>query len=308
MAITFLQGTLNPASTQKAKDLRQAWVAAFTGITGWTIVDDGYVNGTSERAVLVNSAGFALMLWHSTNYSTLALNIVFGQSYDSGTHTMNNIGLGGVFATAKTINATGFSGVSYNPTGANTIDIIHATKTITPTASQTNWAASIDSTYAILSFKDGSATSGKAMYVGEYNNLMLNTALTNVYPYGVLFSDGTRGINLNSSGNGSITLQAVEYSPITFSMNHAGAPASIGFADIYGLYPDLARVAPVFVARRQKNPNGISANTYGWLQGTLKSVYYAHPSNANWGDTVTIDSKTYYYSGGLYQTAWWVER
>lgn len=308
MAITFLQGTLNPASTQKAKDLRQAWVAAFTGITGWSIVDDGYVNGTSERAVLVNNAGFAIMLWHSTTYSTLALNIVFGQSYDSGTHTMNNIGLGWNGATSYTLNATGFSGLTFNPTGANNISSIHSTKTIVPTASQTNWAASINSTYAILSFKDGSATSGKAMYVGEYNNFMTNPALTNVYPYGVLFSDGTRGINLNSSGNGGITAGANTFSPVTFSMNHAGAPASVGYADIYGLYPDLARVAPVFVAKQQTNPNGISANTYGWLQGTLKSIYYAHPSNANWGDTVTIDTKTYYYSGGLYQTAWWVER
>ena len=95
MAIAFTKGTLNPASTSLARDIRNAWVSAFTGQPNWTVLDNGYVNGTIERTVITNSNGFSIMLANSTTLTDTRLFVYIGRTYDTINHILKRIAFTG---------------------------------------------------------------------------------------------------------------------------------------------------------------------------------------------------------------------
>lgn len=306
MAITFLNGTLNPASTQKARDVRQAWASAFSGISGWTLVDHNYVNGTIERSVLVNSAGFVLGIANSTTLTTLDVDIWFAQSYTAATHTFNNVGFGDN-TSAYTSNASGFSGVNENPSTLQGGVNIRGIYSFTATASQTAWTAHIESDHAIVSFKDGSAVIGRALYFGRFDSLVTNTILTDTYNFCMIANTGTSnrytGSILHSLGNES---QSTQHAIEVFTPAYTSPVATLSYADKYSATPTLGTAAPVYITRKD-NPTtaaatpvlNTTASTNGWLRGKLKNVVASNATGALYGDILVVGTKQYYYVGGI---------
>jgi len=311
MAITFLNGTLNPASTQKARDIRQAWASAFSGVSGWTLVDHNYVNGTVERSVLVNSSGFAIGIINSTTLTDLNIQFLFSQSYNSTTHTFDNLGFGRSGATAFSSDATGFSGVSYNPSALGST--VSGTPTplgpyqIVATTSQTAWTAHIESDHAIVSFKDGTANIGKYAYFGRFDSLVANTSLgTDTYNFFMCVShpssSSTTGAILHSIGNET---QSIVQGYNAFTPNYTSPVATLSYADKYSATPTLGTAAPIYIARTtditygDTPVMGTTSSTNGWLRGKLKNVVASNATGALYGDILVVGTKQYYYVGGL---------
>lgn len=322
MAITLLQGTFAGASTTKARDLRQAWVGAFSGLTGWNILDHDYVNGTSERSVITNDAGFALMIYNSTTTSDLRLRIAFGRTYNDTTHVLSDLAFFNfaVFPSNVTSNANSLSGQTFNPTAitSNPNDV-HGTKEVNATAGQSDWTVHVseDINAAILTMNDGTTNIGKAIYFGEYENLINNPALTTTYPFAcsiVSSENYTASGIIETVGNPSTTLTFNRFSTRNFYIEQVGAPATAGFADYYSLTPTESRVSPIYFARENKSPVGIDANLYGHIIGKYKHIIHARSDGANWGQTVEVDGKIYMLAGkkninnNTWQSeTWWVE-
>lgn len=300
MAITQVLGTLNPSSSTKARDIRQAFATAFSGIAGWTLLDHNYINGTSERSVLVNDNGFAFMIYNSTTTSTLTVSFAMGQSYNDSTHVMTNPAIG---AGTITTTATGFSGQTFNPTAVTSSPGSHGVKSYNATANQTDWSAHIDSNYAVLSFKDGTTTNGKALYVGAVDTLIENPSITDGHPYVMTFNDTNAGVTLISAGNFSVSHA---WSAIAFPILNVGTPAQAGTADFYNINPTLVATSPIFVARSSIQPSTTDSSLYGWLKGTMKGVLFGYSTNATWGDTSDFGTTTFMYVGGSTTNAWWV--
>lgn len=324
MAVTVLQGTFSGVSTTKARDLRQAWAGAFSGLTGWTIVDQDYVNGTSERSVIVNDTeGFALMIFNSTTTSDLRVNIAFGLGYDDVTHTLTDVAFfsleqfDGITTTSEAI-----SGVDFNPTAINanptTFRRVHGFKNVDATAGQSDWAVIVSEDYntAILSMKDGTSNIGKAVYFGQYENLINNPLLTTDYPYACsIVSSENHGVSgiIQSVGNESTTLIGRRFSARNFFIEQVGSPATPGYADKYSSTPTESRVSPIWFARENPTPINIDANLYGHIIGKYHHIIHARTEGADWGQTVEVDGKIYMLAGkknGV-QTwdseTWWVE-
>lgn len=325
MAIQLVTGTLNPASTQKARDIRQAWVAAFAGKTGWTILDDNYVNGTTERSVLSNSAGFAVMIYNSTTLTDTNIRFHIGTSYDTGTHTLLNIGFGSNTTLSFTVPSNGLSGISFNPnaigSAPTTFTTLHGFVT---TSSQSAYTVHIESTYAIMSFKDGSTNNGRAVYIGAFTSLVGNPALTDTYPFG-LFTNGDTVVDIFVSALGSESQSVAPRVLVgeNAAILQAGAPAVPGYADVYGVNPTLSTVSPVFVTKASRFPNTLEGRgsgtpdpaLHGWLRGKLNSVLHANPISAAYQDNITVAGKTYAFLAGANTgntsstnaIGWWVE-
>lgn len=326
MAIQLVTGALTPSSTQKARDIRQAWVAAFAGKTGWTILDDNYVNGTTERSVLSNSAGFAVMIYNSTTLTDVNIRFHIGTSYDIATHTLLNIGWGTNITSTINVASNGLTGISFNPTAIGTapttLTQLHGFVT---TSSQSAYTVHIETTYAIMSFKDGSTNNGRAVYIGAFDTLVANPALTDTYPFG-LFTNGDTVVDVLVSALGSESQTGIAINKLcgeNAAILQAGAPAVPGYADVYGVNPTLSTVSPVFAVKGSRYPNtseGRGAGTpdpalHGWLRGKLKSVLHANPVTAAYQDNITVSGKTYAFLAGANTgntsatnaIGWWVE-
>lgn len=328
MSITLLQGTFAGASTTKARDLRQAWVGAFSGVSGWTIKDHDYVNGTSERSVIENDNNFALMIYNSTTTSDLTLRIAFGQSYNETTHVLSNLSFFNyaVFPNNITSNSNALTGQTFNPNSVGSSpDQVHGTRTVSATAGQTDWTVHISNTSntAILTFNDGTTNIGKAIYIGEYQNLIANPALTVTYPYGCSIVSSENHIAsgiIESVGNPSTTLNFNRFSTRNYYISQVGAPAKAGTADYYSSTPTLNRTSEIYLVRQSINPIqddrgvAVESNLYGWLIGKYNHIIHARVDNATWGQTVEVDGKTYMLAGKKNTSSnswanetWWVE-
>lgn len=326
MAVTVLQGTFIGASTTKARDLRQSWVGAFSGLSGWTIKDHDYVNVNAERSVIVNDAGFSLMILNSTDTSDLRVSIIFGLEYNDTTHTLTDVAFFGEPSGFSTNNITttseAISGYDVNPTGVTSAPIqfsrVHGFHNVGATAGQSDWAVIVSEDYntAILTMKDGTTNIGKAVYFGEYDNLINNPLLTTDYPYvcSIVSSENhiPSGI-IQTVGNASITLQSFRLSARNFFIEQVGSPATPGYADKYSSTPTESRVSPIWFARENPTPINIDANLYGHIIGKYHHIIHARTEGADWGQTVEVDGKIYMLAGKKngFQTwdseTWWVE-
>lgn len=332
MAIQLVRGALTPSSTQKARDIRQAWAAAFVGKTGWTLTDHNYVSGTVERSVLENANGFAVMIYNSTTLTDVNIRFQIGTSYDSGTKNLLNVGWSTSGTVTLTIPGNGLTGVSFNPTSITTAPTSSSLHGFVTTSAQDKYTVHIEEDYAIMSFKDGSTNNGRAVYVGKFDSLVANPALTDTYNIGLFKNiDGTNSSSdvfisaLGSEGQASInraTQNAYQHVIVA-----AGAPANNGFADVYGSTPTLSTVSPVYVVKSSRFPyvaSGSQAVTpdpalHGWLRGKLRSVLHTNPISAAYEDTIEVGGKTYAFlagntagmsvngTDGTYRPGWWVE-
>lgn len=310
MAITLVQGTLNPASTQKARDIRQALATSFTGISGWTLVDHNYVNGTAERSVITNSAGFAFMIVNSTTLSDNNVYFALGDSYNDITHTLNKVAFHGdsTFGNIASTDSLGYSTFNTNPNAAAITNIYGNSNFggigIVGTTSQTNWTAHIDTDMVVFGVKTG--TFADHVYLGAITSLVGNVLVTDNKPYTIVGKgisgnfDNLSGM-LNNPAMPNVTMNIRNFSYLRFSTPGYGAPASTSYADKYSSQPTLSAVSDVYLGRRFDAPDS-NANLYGFLRGKLKGVKFTQTANANWGDNITIAGKTYMYLG----TGYWV--
>lgn len=329
MSVTVLQGTFDPLSTKKARDLRQAWVGAFSGVSGWTIEDHNYVNGTSERSVISNDAtGFALMLYNSTTTSDLRMRIAFGLGYSTATHILSNLAFShsAVFDNNVSTNALSLSGIGFNPTSVTSEpDQLHGRKSLNATASMTDWTVHISNIHetAIMTMNTGDTNVAQAIYFGEYESLIQNPALTVTYPYAcsIVSSLGYEASGIiESVGNPNTTLKFNRFSTRNIFIEQVGGPAKPGLADYYSSTPTESRVSPIWFARESVNPTDdnreattIEANLYGWMMGKYYHIVHARPDQALWGETVDVDGKVYMLGGkkttddAWLDETWWVE-
>jgi hypothetical protein len=315
MGVVLYQGTFNPLSTTYARDLRQAWAGAFSGATGWDVLDANYVNGTSERSVIVNTvSGFALMIYNSTTTTDLTVRFAFGKSYDETTHTLSDLAffnqISGLGVTNFTTNADAMTGTTFNPTAVSSSpNDVHTFKTVNATAGQTDWTVHIsdEANTAIMTFKDGTDNIGKVIYIGEYDNLIGNPLISINEPYicsGVnLDSQRVAGQSFNLSigllesyDNPNTTLAAWRFSGRKIFLKQTSAPFDAAYNDLFSIDNDKSTVSPLYIAREAETPN-VQANLYGWLIGKHKHVIIARSLNAAWGDTCTVDGKTYMLAG-----------
>lgn len=321
MAIKLYQGTLNPLSTTLSNDLRVALVGAVNsaiadGYTNWSVTDDGYVNGTTIRSVINNTAGFACMFVNTTatGNANLQLNPYFGESYTVATHVLNNAAFGR--NALYTSNASGFSGVNFThgttmlADGPTTGPSVHGTNSIIATTAQTNWAALIDDNYMYFSFKDGTTSNGKWIFIGKFDTLVLNPALTDTYPFGMFGRGQTNlfGHILHSLGTPS--LNTYHCGAITSFQQNTNVAKTNDY-DRYSSTSNKAKLSPIYVLRYNNTilPNNLGSQN-GYIRGKLPNALHGGGEGAAWGDTVTVNSLTYMYLGGTafqltgYTAAW----
>lgn len=328
MAISYYTGSLTPSSTTKADDIMNAYVGAFTsaiaaGKTNWSIADSGYVNTSCKRVVFNNSLGFSLMMVISTTTSVTTINWYLGQSYNATTHVLNNLAISNVgnrtWTPNYTLNADGIAnGSSYNPTNisASTNTVAgpspHGSNWWDTTASQTAWSAHIENDYAILSFNDGSTTSGKWISAGKFTTLVQNPALTDTYPFSLTWNyvntyganeRGTSFLSATSLASGTNT-NTIYSGGIAWGLGSDGSPAYATQIDAFSADPTKANVSPIYLSRYASNLQDFAvpvqgASSYGYLRGKLQGMYHAGGTNASWGDTVAITGVgTFMYVGG----------
>lgn len=331
MAIYYGNGTLNPASTTLAHDVRRAWKVGFdnaiaAGKTNWTVTEHDFVasGATTQRTVLSNSLGFVLCIITSTTSSTTTIQAYISSTY--ATPTMSGLGMGltsdGSFVgLSGGTDANGISTLTFNPTalqgGTLTPQPHGSYQSFAATGAQTAYTVHIENDYAILSFNDGSASKGKWLFAGKYTTLVANTGLpsnTIDKPFCLAFSTSSNTANqvvyVQSPGNPSITfpVSAGTFRPggKAWSLGSNGAPADNTQIDKYSLNPTYAKVAPIYLSRDQYTIDALTTNNgataYGWLNGKLTGMYNAGWSNANYGDTIAIGGKTYMYIGGTSKT------
>lgn len=311
--VFYTSGTLTNGS-QNTKDIRLAIVTGINaaiadGKSQFAVVDNGYVNGTAERSVITNTAGWAFMAFTHTTYSTNAyVYFVSGQSYDTGTHTLNNTGFSYINAAS---NSTGYSGTNINPSAAaygpgalNAGQYPHQFgSAYTATVTQSDWRMTVGDDYFIFSIKDGSTAKGRTIYVGNINSSIGNTSITDSNP--AVFATNYQNLNnagevqiIHSVNNNSATINHL--GRMVVDSNFTGLPSAIATRDIYSANPTLTTMSEVFVTRDTVNlSTSTNANAYGWMRGKLNDVLYADDGTANWGDETTVNGKVYYYSGGL---------
>jgi len=301
LAIFFTQGTLNPASTTLANDIRVAWKGAVTtaianGKTNFAVVDDGYTTGGLIRSVITNTSGWAMEIYNSTTTSLLPVQFIFGQSYTVATHTLNNQGFGSVVGSFTPL-ASGLSGSNT----ATTAGTVHTAKTFNAVNTQSAWTAHFNDDYVIFSVKVTNTT-GYWLYAGRFSSLTANPALgTDTYPFGMF---GTAGnVLLSSHGNGST---AGIHGPAITSIYQDSAPALASSNDFYSLNTNKAKLSPWYIYRQSITPN-TNNYTLGWRRGKLfeNIAYHGFPNNASIGATVAIGTTTYMYVGnsGNFTTA-----
>jgi hypothetical protein len=311
MPVFYTSGTLTNGS-QNTKDIRLAIVtginaAIAAGKTQFAVVDNGYVNGTSERSVITNTAGWAFMVFTHTTYSTNTnVYMVSGQSYNAGTHVLTNTGFGN---TTGLSNSTGYSGVTLNPSTAifspgstNSGQEPHQYgQAYSATTTQTDWRMTVGDDYFIFSIKDGTTSKGKTIYVGNITSLVGNTSITDSNP-AVFASNYINNFSevqiINSVNNNSVNIN--HSARLIVDSNFTGLPSSIGTADIYSVNPTLTSLGEVFVVRGNTTLSTMTnSNAYGWLRGKLKDVLYSDDGTSVWGDTTIVAGRTYYYAGGV---------
>ena len=259
MAMFFTQGSLNPASTSLARDIRNAWVSAFTGQPNWTILDNGYVNGTVERTVITNSNGFCIMIANSTTLTNTSLYIIMGRTYNATTHTMSDLAFGGTQTRDVNPDVNCWSALTLNPSSIGTTGGASQISTyddavVTATASQTAWSAHINNDYATLSVKTGGTNNGQWIHFGKATSLVYNTLLTDTYPYFLSTSTTTTTVYyresqvLNALGNPNGTF-ATSNSARLYPGKTTLPPASTTYYDRYSATPTVGTLSPIYVAR-----------------------------------------------------------
>lgn len=321
MAIFYKTGTLNPASTTLSNDIRLAWISAINdaiaaGYTKYSVVDHDYSVGTSKRSVINHTDGWSAMLinTNTTGNSSLDIFSYFGQSYTLATHTLNNIAFGGNTLT-PTANSTGFSGVNYSPTTIPARGTTPQPQTsnygVVANASQTTWTAFIEQDYAYFSFNGNVTYKGDYLFIGKFQTMVANTALTDTYPFGMLSSQqsiiGTASFSILQSLNNQS--KTIAHAGGLFSFPYDGEPAKLGSYDKYSSQPNRAKLSPVYIFRKHlaSFTSGVQpfppsdSSTNGWLRGKLPKAYHGDATNANYGDTVSISGVTYQFIGG---TSW----
>lgn len=306
MSIFFTQGTLNPSSTSLARDIRQAWVSAFSGQPNWTVMDDGYTNGTVERSVIMNSNGFGLMICNSTTLTNTSVYVFLLKTYNASTH----IGVVG-FASVRNLtpDANGFNTQTFNPatiTSVFTDAVGQISSTgdnfITATPSQTAWTGHINSEQATLSVNTGGTSGGQWIHIGRATSLIQNPSLTDNYPFFL-----TTSVSVVSTGTNSYA-HFLTYPGFQSGIIRAGKPAttisippanaSTTYADKYSITPTVGTLSPIYILR-----SDLSSGADNYLNGSLRckliDIMCAPPTNAIYGDRAIVGAKTYMYIGGL---------
>jgi hypothetical protein len=327
MARYFTQGTFT-TETNYADSVRKAMVSGFTsaiaaGKTTWSIVDDGYVNSTSERTVFSCSSGtgFSIMIVnHSTSTTNHILNSYIGKDYNLGTHTLNKIGFGGGPASGTvTAGADAYSSTNYNPTTTQTAATPASSTSynnLDMPSTISNWFIVVEDDYAVFSIKDGTAGIGITFYFGAIESAITNSSLTDNAPYG-LFQNAinsnisTGAIILHSLNNANKNIQ--HFGVRLAYTEYTGRPASATKYDVYktGTKSVLSKIN---IFRQNNILNNVNnPNSDGHHRGTLKGVVYAVNTGAAWGDQIDVDGVTYLYSGGITSgissgspQSWWV--
>jgi hypothetical protein len=309
MAMIFKNGTLNTGSSTPARDVRQAWASAIVGDANWSLVNNNYTNGTWERTVIKhNTNDGVLILINSTAVGSTRVYVVMARSYNAGTNSLTSMAYYSDYNgfTYNRAGADGFSLGNYGPTGIPGFDAGgNYTKSFLATTTQSAWSAHIEDDHIIFSFKNGQTTNGTWLFFGKGQSLITNTSISDPYPFfchigGGNGSQGGLGGNtltqvLHSPGNEGIT-DPVHYGRLATQITIP--PASLSFADRYSANPAKGSLAPYYIYRGA----GIATDTNNVLHGSLRAklpnIMAGNATNALWGDTVTIGSKTYMYIGG----------
>lgn len=331
----FENGTLNPASTTLADDLRQALIDGLTnaitaGYTNWAIEDHDYVNGTVTTSTITNTAGFASVLQNQTGTTNSRLDLItfLGTDWNTSTKTLNNIAFG-INNQTRTPDANGHSGVNHTipstmpslTSGTTTPVTMRALYRLTATSSQTDWSIHVEDTYLYFTFADGTTRKGQWLFIGEYNSLITNPSLTDDEPFILTVSEAR---NLSSETSGVAVLKsmvpsvAATQNGATFSFIGTGGAAAAATYDRYAADPTTATTSKIYFSRSpsprvnstidSENVNSVpdNANLYGYLRGELPDAYFSWHNNASWGDTVQIDGEVYIYGGGTWYHQGWL--
>jgi hypothetical protein len=324
MSILNSYGSLYGSSTTKGKDIRtglseaMAYIISVRGDSVWSIQDDGYVNGTSERTVFSNSNGFSFMIINAPNDATSTnMNFIIGTDYNDSTHELNNIGFGNSGG-GSTSNSSGFSGVSINPSSlvSGSLSAPYFADDFATTSTQTFWGIIVADDYLIVTVKDGSSTLGKWIYCGKFNT-NVKASLNDTYSFCLVQNNI---FNISTSFSGAAVLNTVTPSATAIwghkvtsleekDYGFSGYLSNPAALDYWSPDSTTMNVSPIYIVRDAFNVNDVNITyppvLYGHNRGTLKGIVYgANPTSggAVWGDTtaITIDglTKTYMYLGG----------
>ena len=207
MARYFTQGTFTTPEANYAKRVRKAMVSGFTsaiaaGQSTWSIVDDGFVNGTFERSVFVNNSGsgFAVLVGNSPSSTTV--------------HTFNSY-IGTAYQADST--ALVYTGVTYS---ALTAGVVGRPVTYT-TATNHGFVAGDVVTISGATDTDANVSSGIVQSVPAANQFILLNQTTGAITAGggATATGATRYAVTNAVGNGtSVTFTYTPTNSFRFSL------------------------------------------------------------------------------------------
>jgi hypothetical protein len=322
MAIITQYGTLNSSSTTKSHDVRLAisnamqYVITMRGDTVWSLQDDGYTNGSSERTVISNTNGFSLMVVSAPSDSVSSIvNFYIGQSYNNSTHTLTNVGFGNTSG-SFTSDGSGFSGVDYNPSSvlsfySNEPAPHTSSNSFATSPSNTYWGLIADDDYVIITVRDGSANS-RWWYSGRFNS-NVKSSLNDTHNFCHVSSHNENSAQYQNA----VILNTVKHSATAIwghsikgiGLNFVGQPTNPNALDYWAEDSTTMDVSPIYLVRQFADINSINqsypASIYGWNRGVLKGMVYAAiptVTGPNWGDVTTINGRKYMYMGGYSAT------
>jgi hypothetical protein len=318
MPLIFTTGALNPASTTRAHDIRRSWKAGFDaaisgGNTNWSVLHHDIITGGVQRTVVSNSLGFVIVITSATDTTNNIVNVYIGESYNSSTGQINKLGvnyIGGPFSgSTVTVNADGTFPGGINPGSTSTGPyFLPGTPGggifVTATTAQNQFTAHIDNDYAILSFRTGTTIKGQWVYLGRYQSMIQNPAITHDKRFIALSNTTQNSAVIQTAGNGGQSINPAALFPgcLTWSEPNSGHPGNALFIDKYSATV-AANFSPLYISRASNFITGLPSNTgataHGWLTGNLKDIYHAGATVAVYGDTVQYNGSTYSYIGGL---------
>lgn len=338
MAGIITTGTINGASTQLARDVRlairdsvQAGINA--GKTQWSIVDDGFVSGTTERTVFKNTNGFSLMVFNSTTLATTYLHMVMGQNYagsSSRTFTITSASTTGttpnynfVYTTSvnhnivvgEKVTITGLTDVNYNKTDAvvtavtaNTFTVFSGTVTRTTITGQTGSAGlnpigaitnavgnGTNVTYTYTQTNSYRFVPGETVIVANITPTALNVTGTIISATDTTFTIANTSTATYTNG-GIVTRENARVAPNSLTNVNFISSSSTYPSNSYGF--SGINWNPTAV-NTSSSPNAVYNNSNGWVCATTFQAFHA-VVDTDWMSFSVKDSNATYKGKSFY--------
>lgn len=318
MAINYFEGTIGAGSTNPADDARIAIKTVVAGVSGWSVLDDGYTASSIARTVLKCEAAtsglpndFYVILHNSTVASTQQLWVSVCEGYNSTTHTITYPQISGhaTDSSCRSTSTPSLSSVGNQAWGSSSTGY--------------NFASAIQASqskmWAVCLFDDGIAIgAGNAatylVYAGVFTSLIPSPSSNDPMPIALIPLNTTAGAqNYAYQVNLPVTFTRFAMNPnlaagVPGDISSAGGKSATFIPQAIWVKGGVNTTAMYSIADPYINKTGLQTSplliingtysngvtpAYGSIRGRIKNVLHVGDTNGAFGDTITVDGAVY---------------